>query len=122
MSARLSPRELATVLAALRLFQEQRPTHMVHFTEVPALANDQIDGLCDRLNRTPHPRRTAGPILHMARWPQNAGGDTTAYTGTPACTAGLGTRTEHEQLVIAVPASVTCKRCRAQLAKELRRG
>lgn len=45
-------RELATILAALRLFQEQRP-NTEHFEEVEPLNNDEIDTLCERLNASP---------------------------------------------------------------------
>lgn len=47
---KLNARELATVLAALRLFQEHRPEQMIHFTEVTPLNGLEIDALCERVN------------------------------------------------------------------------
>lgn len=58
----LTPRELATVLAALRRWQEEwtghhlAPSHlrkMEHFTEERPLTMKQIDQLCERLNTPP---------------------------------------------------------------------
>jgi hypothetical protein len=51
----MTPRELATVLAALRLFQKERggfnrPEWSDHFADVKPLTNRQIDALCERLN------------------------------------------------------------------------
>ncbi len=52
----LSNRELATVLAALRLFQSEADYDseavygMEQFREVEPLSNDEIDVLCRRLN------------------------------------------------------------------------
>ena len=51
----LSPRELATVLAALRYWQtELREPDFdpsgPHFTEHEPLSSDEIDALCERLN------------------------------------------------------------------------
>jgi len=42
-------RELATILAALRLFQKQHPD-TEHFEDVEPLNDDEIDSLCERLN------------------------------------------------------------------------
>jgi hypothetical protein len=55
MMNKLTDRELATVLAALRLFQRQRggfnrPEWGEHFVEVRPLTDRQIDALCERLN------------------------------------------------------------------------
>lgn len=49
---KLTDRELATVLAALRLFQNHPANRMIHFTDVKPLTNDDIDDLCERLNTT----------------------------------------------------------------------
>jgi hypothetical protein len=52
----LSDRELATVLAALRYWQdEMRPgdvplCYPEHFEDVTPLTTDEIDSLCERLN------------------------------------------------------------------------
>lgn len=49
----LNDRELATVLAALRLFQEQDADDRAdseYFADVKPLTDDQIDALCERLN------------------------------------------------------------------------
>jgi hypothetical protein len=48
----LSDRELATVLAALRLAQQDRAglESMPHFEDVEPLSNEEIDELCERLN------------------------------------------------------------------------
>jgi hypothetical protein len=60
MIARLSDRELATVLAALRYWQhdlaeneEEGPIGQEHFAEVTPLSVAEIDGLCERLNCEP---------------------------------------------------------------------
>lgn len=48
-------KELATVLAALRLFQEYEAVpdnQMDHFKEVDPLSDSEIDELCERLNCT----------------------------------------------------------------------
>ena len=57
MIARLSDRELATVLAALRYWQqdladneEEGPICQEHFEEVTPLSVAEIDELCERLN------------------------------------------------------------------------
>lgn len=54
---RLNPRELATVLAALRYWQDEMSTsgandcYPEHFAGgIVPLAADEIDGLCERLN------------------------------------------------------------------------
>ncbi|HOW87338.1 MAG TPA: hypothetical protein PKV84_01605 [Candidatus Omnitrophota bacterium] len=46
----LTKKELATVLAALRTFQERPAVGMEHFKNVRPLASKQIDDLCERLN------------------------------------------------------------------------
>jgi hypothetical protein len=49
----MTERETATVLAALRLFQEQREhaEHLPHFNDdVVPLDDREIDALCERLN------------------------------------------------------------------------
>jgi hypothetical protein len=51
----LTSRELATVLAALRLFQKERggfnrPEWFPHFEDVKPLTDLLIDDLCERLN------------------------------------------------------------------------
>jgi hypothetical protein len=46
---KLNDRELATVLAALRLFQS-RPCNMPHFEDVTPLDTGEIDSLCERIN------------------------------------------------------------------------
>jgi len=49
-------RELATVLAALRHFQEStredERRHWPHFEEGPAMNDEQIDHLCEEMNTT----------------------------------------------------------------------
>lgn len=58
MNVRLTDRELATVLAALRYFQQdltenedEGPISPDHFTEqITPLSVDEIDALCERLN------------------------------------------------------------------------
>ena len=50
---RLTPRELATVLAALRLFQAQKqvPGDLAgHFAEHAPLSNEEVNTLCEQLN------------------------------------------------------------------------
>lgn len=49
----LSDRELATVLASLRYFQDNEPDWFPHFTDVTPLTSDEIDSLCERLNVQP---------------------------------------------------------------------
>jgi hypothetical protein len=59
----LTERELATVLAALRYWQQdladnedEGPISQEHFTEtVTPLTVDEIDQLCERLNCSPSP-------------------------------------------------------------------
>ena len=52
----LTPRELATTLAALRFWQQQRQHEAVfaenfpHFADELPLTAEEIDALCDRLN------------------------------------------------------------------------
>lgn len=49
----LNPRELATVLAALRSWQRDLGEDLIgggHFTEHPPLSPNEIDDLCERLN------------------------------------------------------------------------
>ena len=47
----LTSRELATVLAALRYWQQQLPREgFPHFSDETPLSVDEIDALCDRLN------------------------------------------------------------------------
>ncbi|MFB6274325.1 MAG: hypothetical protein ABEL51_15685 [Salinibacter sp.] len=54
----MNKRETATVLAALRLFQDVRdmdpdliePYRNFHFTEDAPLADDEINELCERIN------------------------------------------------------------------------
>jgi hypothetical protein len=50
---KLNDRELATVLAALRTAQEDRPIfeQMPHFEDVEPLDDDEIDALCEELNQ-----------------------------------------------------------------------
>jgi hypothetical protein len=52
-STLLNPSELATILAALRLFQKQRggPESMLQFAGIKPLTDKQIDTLCERINR-----------------------------------------------------------------------
>ena len=56
MPIRLSERELATVLAALRYWQQdlvandEDPISPDHFDQVTPLTADEIDDLCERLN------------------------------------------------------------------------
>lgn len=47
---KITERELATVLAALRKFQESPATDTEHFKDVRPLTANQIDELCERLN------------------------------------------------------------------------
>lgn len=61
MQIKLSPRELATVLAALRYWQEELepdgiPPIMDYFTDgTEPLSIEDIDELCERLNcKNPH--------------------------------------------------------------------
>lgn len=49
---RLNDRKLATVLAALRMFQAHPAGWMEHFTDVKPLTNDDIDALCEEINTT----------------------------------------------------------------------
>ncbi len=56
----LAARELATVLAALRYWQQDlaanaEPPISEHFTEVAPLSPDEIDALCEALNTQPAP-------------------------------------------------------------------
>jgi hypothetical protein len=51
----LTPRELATVLAALRMVQNIGPDRLAvefpdHFAEVPPLNEGEINNLCEQLN------------------------------------------------------------------------
>jgi hypothetical protein len=50
----LSDRELATVLAALRFWQDEMDgdenCYPEHFAEVTRLSHQEIDALCERLN------------------------------------------------------------------------
>ena len=55
----LTSRELATVLAALRHWQQQLPREGVafadgfpHFSDETPLSVDEIDALCERLNQS----------------------------------------------------------------------
>ena len=56
MSLSVTPRELATILAALRLWQEQDapPARQYDIAtdcgEFEPLGNDEIDALCEQLN------------------------------------------------------------------------
>ena len=69
----LSKRELATVLAALRMFQEEltasfklRGRNPEHFAEYAPLTSEEIDALCERLNcglHDPEPDEGTGPRL-----------------------------------------------------------
>lgn len=55
---KVSERELATILAALRLFQsnydsensEYQEIFSLHFEDYTPLTNQEIDSLCERLN------------------------------------------------------------------------
>lgn len=47
---KITERELATILAALRKFQESPATDGEHFKDVRPLTANQIDELCERLN------------------------------------------------------------------------
>ena len=47
---KITERELATVLAALRKFQESPAAGAEHFKDVRPLTANQIDELCERLN------------------------------------------------------------------------
>ena len=55
MTMRLSARELATILTALRHWQEEMAddseSFPEHFADTPRLDADEIDALCERLNR-----------------------------------------------------------------------
>ena len=58
----LNPRELATVLAALRHWQRELERHGLdwaqgfpHFADEPPLSMEEIDSLCDRLNDSDTP-------------------------------------------------------------------
>ena len=58
----LHPRELATVLAALRHWQHQLARQglaladaLPHFADEPPLSMEEIDSLCDRLNDSDSP-------------------------------------------------------------------
>jgi len=73
MAVRLSDRELATFLAALRYWQEEMSPHPEaaacydHFDdEVTPLTADQIDDLCEKLNRT-EPGTPLGSYARDAR-------------------------------------------------------
>jgi hypothetical protein len=54
MTRILNDREVATILHALRLFQDDRHKGDCegcdHFAEVKPLANDEIDALCESIN------------------------------------------------------------------------
>jgi len=43
-------REIATILAALRMFQSNPDPDMTHFEECEPLSDDEIDDLCSRIN------------------------------------------------------------------------
>lgn len=64
----LNKRETATVLAALRYFQEQQPNlrGKLHFEEVDPLTSEQIDQLCERIN-TDHKSRVLRKPKHWKR-------------------------------------------------------
>ena len=47
---KLTKRELATILAALRKFQERPSNGMEHFENCKPLKRNEIDRLCERLN------------------------------------------------------------------------
>ena len=47
---KLTKRELATILAALRKFQERPSNGMEHFESCKPLKPNEIDRLCERLN------------------------------------------------------------------------
>ena len=47
---KFTARELATILAALRKFQESPSTDTGHFDEHSPLTAEEIDALCERLN------------------------------------------------------------------------
>ncbi len=47
---KLTNKELATLLAALRAFQKKPSKNMEHFQHCVPLAHDEIDALCERLN------------------------------------------------------------------------
>lgn len=47
---KLRRKELATLLAALRLFQVNPSKNMEHFQDCAPLTHDEIDTLCERLN------------------------------------------------------------------------
>jgi hypothetical protein len=55
MTVELSPRDLATVLATLRMWQSllirgEAPTDSDHFDEDAPLDVDEIEELCERIN------------------------------------------------------------------------
>lgn len=50
MNVKLSKRELATVLASLRRFQENPNPNMIHFEDAKPLSSEEIDDLCERIN------------------------------------------------------------------------
>lgn len=60
----LDSNELATVLAALRYWQQDlaangdEPIISEHFEDVKPLTPDQIDDLCERINCSPEPSRS----------------------------------------------------------------
>ncbi len=68
----LTPRELATVLAALRHWQQQLQGEGLafadgfpHFTEETPLSVGEIDALCDRLNEPVPAARSAATSQPM---------------------------------------------------------
>ena len=74
----LTPRELATVLAALRYWQRSltegaTPPITEHFADATPLDAGAIDDLCERLNTQPENRLAFGAdhpltIKHFLRW------------------------------------------------------
>jgi hypothetical protein len=71
----LNPRETATILAALRWWQENEGMWANRFTDIAtndgclvALGMDEIDRLCERLNTAPEDETVK--VLSFDQWPQ----------------------------------------------------
>jgi hypothetical protein len=66
----LDSAELATVLAALRYWQQDleangaEPVISEHFEDVKPLTPDQIDDLCERINCSPEPSKSKNKTMH----------------------------------------------------------
>lgn len=74
MTTRLTNRERATVLAALRCWQQARSAHEPQTVHSPDHFDDaltpltpaEVDDLCERLNRAPLPGETARQLFSLA--------------------------------------------------------